>query len=139
MNHTHLDYSLWKPAAQATVNVVRLRSLRRLEWPISTSNSPGSTMRLASGSTIVQSATGMSNATVLVSPGSSSTRWNALSSRSVQLYEVTMSPIYACTTSVPLRSPVLVSVISACTVSVLVNVPESGTLVIVGSPYAKVV
>lgn len=47
-------------------------------------------------------------------PGSSSTRWNALSSRSVQLYEVTMSPIYACTTSVPLRSPVLVSVISAC-------------------------
>ena len=69
----------------ATVNVVRFRSSRREEWPMSSSNSPGSTMRLASGSTIVQFATGISKVTVLVSPGSSATRWNAFNSRSVQL------------------------------------------------------
>lgn len=53
----------------ATVNVVRFKSRRRLEWPINTSNSPGSTIRLASESTMVHSETGISNPTVLVSPG----------------------------------------------------------------------
>ena len=62
-----------------------LQVLTARGWPMSSSNSPGSTMRLASGSTIVQFATGISKATVLVSPGSSATRWNAFNSRSVQL------------------------------------------------------
>ena len=66
--------------------IVRLtHATVREEWPMSSSNSPGSTMRLASGSTIVQFATGISKMTVLVSPGSSATRWNAFNSRSVQL------------------------------------------------------
>ena len=97
-------------------------------------------MRFASASAMVQSQTGMSNTTVAVSPGSSVTRRNALSSRSAQLYEVTTSPTYACTTSVPARRPVLVRAISACTVSVCANVPSAfeAPPTIVGSPYANV-
>ena len=75
-----------------TVMTVRLRSSRRLEWPTSSSNSPASTNRLALASTIVQAATGRSKATAVRSPGASVTRRKALSSRSVQLYEVTRSP-----------------------------------------------
>ena len=48
----------------ATVNVVRFRSSRRED---------------------LKFATGISKMTVLVSPGSSATRWNAFNSRSVQL------------------------------------------------------